>query len=470
MANKSLLTYGSKVFSVEQMYFSPTATLPPAYDTLTSMYCFLSKVDTWSDDNNPDNPQQSQSYLKQVQKNIFVVKHIRSADISPVIKRIDWTTGTVYDYYQDDIDMLEKDTVGDPKYQFYVRNKYDQVFKCLWNNNGLPSAVEPYFQPGAYGTNNIFKSYDGYKWKYMYTINSGQKLKFMDLSWMPVSADISSINPLVTSAGYGNIDVINVIGGGTGYDPSNTIITTTITGDGQGAAAYPVANNGIITDFVVSSTGSNYTFADISVTSSTGSNVQVANIAISPIGGHGHDPITELGCDHVMITTEFNSSESGLIPTDITYHQIGILTNPVTLASTPSIANGEIYKTTTDVVVASGFGAYISNELVYQGGSVLLGELNLTYEQLIADPTITFVGRILSFDPASNVIKLINTKGTPTLNAPIFGQSTKTTRTVLSYSTPTFVTLSGYVYFVENRSGIQRSSDGIEQFKLVIGY
>ena len=156
-----------------------------------------------------------------------------------------------------------------------------------------------------------------------------------------------------------------------------------------------------------------------------------------------------------MLIAEFNGSESGLIPTDINYHQIGILVNPTTNSLSPSPANGAIYKTTTDLVVSPGFGSYIFDEILYQGSSV---------------DNATFTGTVLSFDPASNVIRLINTTGTMVVNAPIFGLNSKTTRTLLSYSTPDFVTLSGYLSYIENRSAIQRSADGIEQFKIVLGF
>ena len=181
MANKSLLTYGSKLFSVESVYFSPVVTIPPEYKTISSLYFFLSKVEPWSDDNNPDVPTQDQKYLKGVAKNIFIVKHVTSGDISPVIKRIDWATGNIYDYYRDDVDMFAEDQNGLPVKSYYIRNRYDQVFKCLWNNNGSVSTIEPYFEPGSYGTNNIYTGSDGYKWKYIYTIDTALKNKFMEI-------------------------------------------------------------------------------------------------------------------------------------------------------------------------------------------------------------------------------------------------------------------------------------------------
>jgi hypothetical protein len=156
-----------------------------------------------------------------------------------------------------------------------------------------------------------------------------------------------------------------------------------------------------------------------------------------------------------MYTSQFNGSENGLIPTDIDYHQIGLISNPLALDTAPSFANGSVYSTTTDLIVAPGFGAYLNDETVYQGTSA---------------NNSTFIGTVLSFDAVGNVVKILNTTGTLTTNAPLFGVSSGTTRTLLSYSTPKFVLSSGNILSIENRTGVQRSTDGIEQFRFVLGY
>ena len=49
--------------------------------------------------------------------------------------------------WTEDLDLTELNDDGTLKYNYYVRNRYDQVFKCLWNNNGNPSTDEPFFEP-----------------------------------------------------------------------------------------------------------------------------------------------------------------------------------------------------------------------------------------------------------------------------------------------------------------------------------
>ena len=456
---QNLLTNSSKVSLIDLLYYAPVSVVPPAITTpINSYYCFLSKPTPWENDDNPPAPSADIKSIKQIQKNIFVAKQIKTSDISPVIQRIDWTTNTIYDYFRDDEDMLSKDVNGFIIKTFYVKNKYDQVFKCLWNNNGSISTREPYFEPGTYSANRIFQGDDGYKWKFMYTIDTGLKLKFMDKEWMPVPIGSNTPNPLVTSAGAGGIDVINVVDSGSGYDTSNALVYVTITGDGTGAKATAnvssLAQGGQLQDVIVVNPGSNYTFANVTVTSTIGGNA-VVTWATSPIGGHGFDPISELGCEHIMLTSEFDGDENGYVPTDIDYHQVGILVNPTTKQSNPNPANGIIYSTTTNMVVAQGSDTgYTPDEFVYQG--------------TLSNPS--FYATVLNFDSNSNLVRLINTTGVPANNSPLIGQTSKTTRTLLSYSTPNFAVHSGYMIYVENRSTVQRSTDGIEQFRFVLGF
>jgi len=470
MANKNILTTYAKTITAQLNYFAPNSYLINAAQPLESIYAFLAKVDPWTDNDNPPQPTQDQKYLKYVMKSIFAVKKVTSNDISLVARRIDWTNGVVYAYYRDDVDILAKDANQYPVYNFYVRNRYDQVFKCLWNNNGAPSTYEPFFEPGVFYTNNIYQNADGYKWKYLYTIDQGSKIKFMDSNWIPVPISTTAPNPYIKNStiGVGNIDVINVTNGGSGYR-SNSLPTIKIVGDGTAAngvtgtsaLAYAVVSGGgVLTDIVVTNSGKNYTYANVTITSSFGANA-TAVAPVSPIGGHGQQLANDLGVQTVMYSVEFDGSENDVISTDINYHQIGLMINPTAISFNPPysdkslIANGAIYSTTTNLIATSGFGVYVQDEVVYQGTSL---------------ETATFTGVVVNFDAAGNVIKVINTKGVPVNNKSVYGASSQTARTLLSYNTPDFSTLSGNIIYLDNRAEIQRSIDGIEQFKLVIGY
>ena len=161
---------------------------------------------------------------------------------------------------------------------------------------------------------------------------------------------------------------------------------------------------------------------------------------------------SELACRTILVTCSFDSTSNDVIPVDIDYRQIGLLVNP--LLNT-GFADGYAYRKTDDVVVSPGSGQYQQDEIVYQG-------TNLT--------TATFQGTVLNFDSNNNILYLINTIGTITNNSLIKGDTSKTIRVVSSSQLEQSVPFSGDIVYIENRERVQRSSSGLEQFRLTITY
>jgi len=285
----------------------------------------------------------------------------------------------------------------------------------------------------------------------MYTIDASLKQKFLDSYWMPT--------PLANTAGFrantvnsGNIPVVNAVAEGSNYESGTTV--TIIGANTRPCVVSPVISGGKIVDYIVSDAGEGYISANVVITSANGSGA-IASANVSPVGGHGSDPFEEFGTSHIMVTNTFTEAESGLIPTDINYRQIGFIINPVAQSSYPYQCEKSVYSTTTDIVVSNGFDGYISDEIVYQGTDLA---------------NATFSGICLSFNPDSNVLKLINTTGTAANGYTLNGDTTKTVRTVLNVSAPDFIPYSGYITYIENRAGTQRSADGSEQVRLVVGF
>lgn len=132
--------------------------------------------------------------------------------------------------------------------------------------------------------------------------------------------------------------------------------TLTIIGDGQSAKAYTRVNSntGAISNVNVISVGSQYTRAQALITSNsihgTGA---TANVVISPVGGHGSNPVRELAADKVLLNAQLKNSTSGIsangngyIPSNTEFRTICILKDPVlkcdsnnNLVAVESIAN-----------------------------------------------------------------------------------------------------------------------------------
>lgn len=460
-ANTGVVTYGGVTHEVQQYYDSVSVELPGTNYTKTTKYAFLARVDSWDDPNTPQDeelspptPQLTPSNLKQVFKNMFVLKRVYPNDMSPMIDRIDWTKNSVYAYYRDDMDILERGTDKKYKHKFFVRNRFDQVFKCLWNNNDAESVDEPFFAPGQVSDNLIYTASDGYKWIYCYSITGDVKQKFLDTYWMPV--------PLANTAGFGantvnagNVPIVGVFDGGQNYYPSNT--TVQIVGSNTTTAtATALIQNGVIQDIVITNPGANYVSANVIINSPTGSNANVI-VFVSPPNGHGSDPFEEFGTNHIMVTQTFDGTENGLIPTDIKYRQLGFIINPSAPSSYPLQCQDELYSLSTDLVVSNGFGQYLGEEIVFQSDDDTLANAS-------------FYATVLDFIPESNRLRLINTYGTPSTNKTLIGVNSAEIRTVLSISIPDFTMYSGYITYIENREGTQRSDDGSEQIRLVVGF
>ena len=67
----------------------------------SSYYYFLGKTLSWADENNPPYPIDDYAYERDTRNNIITMKKIQPNDIALVAARIDWTSGNVYDIYDD---------------------------------------------------------------------------------------------------------------------------------------------------------------------------------------------------------------------------------------------------------------------------------------------------------------------------------------------------------------------------------
>jgi hypothetical protein len=68
----------------------------------SNYYYFLGKTLQWSDESAPPYPVDSYAYERTVRGDIITMKAITPSDVSFVIPRVNWTTGVVYDMYDDE--------------------------------------------------------------------------------------------------------------------------------------------------------------------------------------------------------------------------------------------------------------------------------------------------------------------------------------------------------------------------------
>lgn len=183
-------------------------------DTRNSYYVFVGRPQPWANSSGGDddssvlvaNGSVSQ-YELTVYDDLVYGKLINTDDVSYMIPRVNWTSGTVYSRYdQDDPSLFDK--------QFYVMNDNFEVYKCINNNRGAASTV----RPSLTSTEGTFITSDGYVWKFMFKISSAANTKFTSNKYIPVTAN----NDVANNAIPGTIDSVVIRSGGSNYKAYET--------------------------------------------------------------------------------------------------------------------------------------------------------------------------------------------------------------------------------------------------------
>lgn len=244
-------------------------------------------------------------------------------------------------------------------------------------------------------------------------------------------------------------------GGGTGnYLDVKTRVY--IDGDGTSAIALPVLSGNAIQKISLTTYGKNYSRANIAIYG-TGSSA-TARVVLPPKFGHGYNPAKQLVASNVMISMrvgEVDSTEGGIISTDTTYRQYGLLRDPYKYGQTSQANNStanSVISQTTDVTLIAG-DAYELDEFVYQGSS--------------SNPT--FSGYVNN--QGLNEVNLTKVKGTIAIGSPLKGTETNPSgRTVVTLTNPEFQPYTGDILFVENVPKIQRTEGQAENLKFVVRF
>lgn len=227
-------------------------------------YYFVGKILPWANPSVPDTPQDTQGYEYETRNKILLAKKIQITDVSFVIPRVNWTSGVVYDRFDGDYSATNPATSGATNIRsarFYVLNSSFNVYKCLDNNKGAPSTVEPT------GTDlTTITTADNYVWKYLYTIPLSSRNKFLTESFMPVQKAV--LNPYYSD---GQINRITVDTRGSGYR-GNSEVSLQVNGTFKSNVGNVAAQlipaftiGGSIQEVIIRNAGNNYSTANITI-------------------------------------------------------------------------------------------------------------------------------------------------------------------------------------------------------------
>jgi len=242
----------SSTLSTKFPYRNAKTVVDSIQNSESSFYVFYGRTQPWDDEQSPPVAVDSLSMEYSAWHDMTALKKVDFQDARLGFKRIDWSSGTVFDQYDDALDLSTKN--------FYVYTDEQKVYKCISNNKGAQSTVKP-----QHTTNDITPETDGYKWKYMFTLTDSLLRKFFVPGYLPISFN----QTVVDNAEVGSIENVVIEAGGSGYTPDASIGTSTglpvfISGDGDENASAEVtvtSNLGAVTGITVDDGGSNYPYA-----------------------------------------------------------------------------------------------------------------------------------------------------------------------------------------------------------------
>jgi len=499
--------------SLEEPYDSLGNPVPDntsaAYNYRSKIYLFIGRSQEWSLEKysnrtditefDPPDPYDSFNDMNEVYDDMISVKRVTRSDVSKVIRRRTWKSGIIYDMYKNNYTPDNLSVNGQSKLydaQFYVMNSNYQVYKCIYNGQsptypvGRPSTVEP----SGNSTSIIESPIDGYRWKYMYTINISDYIKFVSSDFIPVKNDDS----VKSAAIDGSIEQLLITNRGTGLNPG--VYYAPIIGDSEDIAIARIvvpntgSNSGKIDIVELERVGSGFTYAKVLLTevyttvngalTRTGDSTSLGTqseveVIISPPGGHGSNSSLELGGYRVMINKSLDFLDGdGDIPTDSQFRLFGLLVDPETPAGI------DLTSTTATACFAVKFPASTVT--------------NFTPGEIITQSNTGAKGRVIHWDSVTKVLRYYQNEFINELQegankfkfVPFSGQNSITGSTsnttvtpdtasngnffgvsfVSGYASPEIKKHSGKVIYIEHRKAVNRSDDQIEDIKLVVEF
>lgn len=410
-----------------------------------NIYLAISHSAPWANDSLPPTVIDAVTSEVGFWRGLIGGKKVVGNDVQLVVPRINWQANTIYSAYSD-----QYDSTGN---NFYVLTSDYNVYKCLSNNASANSTTMPTYT----AFDQTHQENDGYVWKYMLTLTTADRQRFLTDDWFPVRKLILDDGSLQwevqQNAIPGGIHVITVTNPGTNYTNAGNLVIT-IAGDGAGVSAFGQINaiSNTVSNITVSIPGADYHFANVTVSGGGGANA-TANVIISPFNGHGSDAAKELGARNLMLNIRLQRDEDGKLTVANDYRQIGLLRDPE-IFGTSNVMGNTVFSQTFDVQVGAGSGNYSLDEYVFQGGSL---------------SAATFSGRVLDWDVSNNFLRLTETTGTIT-SSPITGITSGVSRFTINTTNPDVVPYSGTIYYLENTTPIARANDQTESLTTVITF
>lgn len=401
-------------------YFYNTIVLEGLKSKLIEVPTYLYVADGLTDSATPETLTNNFGAYQNTMAAIISGKKIVAGDIFPMIRRIPYQSGVVYPRYSTSEDLSNED--------FFVINSQRAVYKCIDNNYGAESTIEPTTLDTVPTT-----LADGYVWQYMYRLTSTQLNRYCTTDYLVVIPD----DNVTANAIPGTVDHITVTASGDSYltnsgtiqqiaancvykidssgsaidgayvnsavyisggpgagaiseisqyytnasgrfihtDESlaNVTISSTYTiapavriiGNGMDAKARAIMDGDIVSSIEVLNRGTEYSGAEVQVVANTvGGSGATAYATLSPPKGHGSDVSSELFARQLLVTVTLDGSELDTIPTETSFSRYGLVRGIRQAANTEVTYSANTFTNVVRIDYTTIYGEFSVGDLV----------------------------------------------------------------------------------------------------------
>ena len=434
-------------------------------DSAASYYIAIGRSEDWDSSDTPTIPLNTLKDVRDFRNSMQAMKS--GEDVSFVIPRHNWSSGTIYSSYDDAVQ-------GYPSNAYYVLTDENAIYTCLQQGrdaNGaiVTSTVKPT------GTSILpLTTGDGYVWKYLYTIGALRSTKFTSSNFVPVeligATDSNSSaleieqKTIQTGAVPGEITAVKLTSGGTGYTSAPTII---FTGNGNKIPkATATVSGGTVVKIEMDDSGSGkafgrgYTRASAKLTGGGGTGA-LARIVMSPALGMGGDPRDDLRSTGLMFNTQIIGNETNSIITGNDFRQIGLIRDPKV---GPLSTDSDWEQSSANVLNRLHFGSISAN---FSEDKAILGSTSAA-SAVVDKSDSNYVWfhqtELTGFTPFIEGETVTETDGNGEGILDAVGIDGDANAETL----PTVNNMSGTLLYIDNRAAIERSDDQTEDVKIII--
>ena len=331
-------------------------------NTTNRYYIGIGRSESWDSAETVPDPTDAPRTIRNVRAGLQSIKS--ASDVSYVIPRYNWSSGSIYQAYDDDLTSIPDTN------PYAVLTEDNQVYIVLQQaKNSAGTATTSTVKPTGTST-KPFKTSDGYVWKFLYSLSAARASAFLSANFVPVekildSARVNDLTGTTTltaleitqalvqdSAVPGQIVGIAVTAGGTGYTSTPTV---TINGDGVRAAATATVSGGAVTKIELDSStdsaiamGQGYNFASVAITGGGGSGAKARTI-LGPEEGLGNDARDDLKSTSLMFNAKPNGIEDSNFIVGQDFRQVALIRDP--RHTSDSAADGPPFTTSSGKVL-----------------------------------------------------------------------------------------------------------------------